>query len=301
MISKSLYNCYLSFNLVVTDTCIFLSEPYQKVELTEEQKLFIKTNNLGHLKVYSLYHWKTFHFFIYLNYFLVKKAFSPQLAQNFKSFMFLNGQVALNRCIVIDELARTKALTSNLYSWQTNNIGDSVLDDYSFKFFDGNKKYLDHPSSIHPGYANITPQLFSKALWQVAIERESYMEGLISEKVIIPIFFKRPFLYLSSPNSIHFLKKLGFDVFDDYIDISYDKEYDLEKRCKMFANEVKKITLLENKKILPIIKQKCHKNLNNMISLVYNEKLDIDKEKILDMYFKLQKIPNKLKELKYVE
>ena len=51
-----------------------------------------------------------------------------------------------------------------------------------------------------------------------------------SEKVVNSIYCLRPFIMVSTPYSLKYLKKLGFKTFDKWWDESYDNEEDHEKR-----------------------------------------------------------------------
>jgi hypothetical protein len=52
----------------------------------------------------------------------------------------------------------------------------------------------------------------------------------ISEKTTQAICAKLPFVLVATPNSLYYLKKLGFKTFDRWWDESYDQEQDHEKR-----------------------------------------------------------------------
>lgn len=55
------------------------------------------------------------------------------------------------------------------------------------------------------------------------------------------IWFGRPFLLLSGPRSLQYLKKLGFKTFDAWFDESYDYEPLLFSRCDLIIKELDKI------------------------------------------------------------
>jgi hypothetical protein len=63
----------------------------------------------------------------------------------------------------------------------------------------------------------------------------------VTEKTIKPIATKTPFLILSTPGYLQYLRGLGFKTFGTLIDESYDSEEDLEKRTQMIVNQVKYI------------------------------------------------------------
>lgn len=72
---------------------------------------------------------------------------------------------------------------------------------------------------------------------------ESRLEdiGFLTEKTFKPIRAGQLFLIQGPPGTIGFLRKLGFDTFDDYIDHSYDTIDDWVKRTDTIHDELKKL------------------------------------------------------------
>jgi len=145
-------------------------------------------------------------------------------------------------------------------------------------------------------FNSLENKLLEKTLWSVIVE-SSGMEDFLSEKIVSPLLAQRPFLYLSSPKTLKFLKSLGFDVFDDIIDISYDVEYDLVKRTQMFSEQVSKISNLDSDSLSDELTHRCEKNFKNVFNLVKTQNLSDDLSKCLDIIFNIERIPNKVKKL----
>jgi hypothetical protein len=51
-------------------------------------------------------------------------------------------------------------------------------------------------------------------------------------------------LFIAAPGYVNQLRILGFDLFDDIIDHSYDREDNIFKRCDMVFDELKRLTEL---------------------------------------------------------
>ena len=84
-----------------------------------------------------------------------------------------------------------------------------------------------------------------------------------TEKIWKAIMGLHPFIIVSSPYFLDFLKSLGYKTFSKWIDESYDLEPDLDKRIEMVTDEIKKLTL------------KSQDELQNMLiemlpTLIYN-------------------------------
>lgn len=88
----------------------------------------------------------------------------------------------------------------------------------------------------------------------------------VTEKTMKPIMNLHPFFVVGNPNTLKYLKSLGFKTFGDFWDESYDSEINYKKRCEMIISEVKKL---------------CNKSQKEMIEmigdmqeiLIYNKKL----------------------------
>jgi len=60
----------------------------------------------------------------------------------------------------------------------------------------------------------------------------------ISEKTMLPIWYKKPFIVVGAPYSLEYMKKLGFKTFDDYWDESYDTTVNHTERLKKIMDVV---------------------------------------------------------------
>jgi len=94
---------------------------------------------------------------------------------------------------------------------------------------------IDKDSSFHLNYDaeyNFCYNKNNKKAFCFVINesRFAYPLGILSEKILIPIVNKRPFILSAPPYSLKYLKSLGFKTFDKYWDESYDQEENHEKR-----------------------------------------------------------------------
>lgn len=67
-----------------------------------------------------------------------------------------------------------------------------------------------------------------------------------SEKIFKPIICKHPFIIVSRPNSLEYLKKIGYKTFHPYIDESYDNIDNDEKRLLAIVEEVERLSKQDN-------------------------------------------------------
>jgi hypothetical protein len=172
----------------------------------------------------------------------------------------LNNRSAWHRVIFLDMIYNKPYFKEILYS-----LNELFIYPHSIETFIGPhekiyiqtaKKYLDiAPINLdlskagwdtkglgidHPAYTDSYLNI---------ITENSYEETFLSEKTFKPLASGQLFLIYSGPGSIQFLRDLGFDVFDDYIDHSYDLEQDWIKRGEKITKELDKWFAADHEKI----------------------------------------------------
>ena len=117
---------------------------------------------------------------------------------------------------------------------------------------------------------------------------ESYFVGptFITEKTYKEFIFKRPFLLLGSAGINQSLKDLGFELYDEIFDYSFDSENDNFTRLKKFWNQIYRYIDLRPtifRKILNVLDDKIEYNRKKYIEWYINYALNMPKsvEKIL--------------------
>lgn len=68
----------------------------------------------------------------------------------------------------------------------------------------------------------------------------------LTEKILRPIACRQPFMLLSGPGSLKFLRSYGFLTYGDYIDESYDKETDQKKRRQLLISSMKQASEIKD-------------------------------------------------------
>lgn len=106
-----------------------------------------------------------------------------------------------------------------------------------------------------------------------------------SEKIFKPIYYKQPFILVSTPGSLKKLREFGYWTFDKWIDESYDEEQDFNKRMKMIMDEVERLTHLSDDEWVKLIHDMyavLDFNYRHYISYCYDRRITKDAIK----YFK---------------
>jgi hypothetical protein len=76
-----------------------------------------------------------------------------------------------------------------------------------------------------------------------------YPIRFITEKIFRPISFKHPFIIMCAPNSLEILHRLGYKTFHPYINESYNKETDPNKRLIMIVDEIERLSNLNQNEL----------------------------------------------------
>ncbi len=129
-------------------------------------------------------------------------------------------------------------------------------------------------------YLSVESEMDDFSIWEDNSEGNLFhwMEkncSRFTEKIMIPILFKKPFLNLGPLHGLKILKSYGFKTFDSIIDESYDTEVDLDKRMDMVLDELERLSKIDLNELTPILDY----NYNLLLDMNKNRK------KYLEQYF----------------
>lgn len=96
-----------------------------------------------------------------------------------------------------------------------------------------------HQTTWRDGYPSM--DLYLDA-WVEVVPETMYKDAwFITEKTVKPIMTKTPFLLLSTPGYLNYLKEKGFQTFDSLIDESYNQQDNIEDQAKMLVDQLESI------------------------------------------------------------
>jgi hypothetical protein len=144
--------------------------------------------------------------------------------EKFKNFGYISD---LSKGITLDVSLTQKELLENL-------AGGNA------RFSDPNKNVLDffHNDS----YFSIVQE--SGGGWE-AFDQDK-ISAYFTEKITKPLYYGHPFILIGFPNSLKFLKEMGFKTYDDIFDESYDELETWEERTKAVWKEIEKVLTLSD-------------------------------------------------------
>jgi len=92
-------------------------------------------------------------------------------------------------------------------------------------------------------FSNI--KVLAQGLFHIVTETNFYEDRIhLTEKIFKPIAARRPFILVSAPGNLKYLKSYGFKTFDKWIDESYDDEKDNDKRISMIVDQIERLCKL---------------------------------------------------------
>jgi hypothetical protein len=192
--------------------------------------------------------------------------------KNFKySFICMNNRGHEHRCALIDHLEKYKLINSNnIITWH-NFLNENMH--YNYKYFKHRPIKLDDDFDIKLD-SYLIPHQYFESLFDVVSEA-THRCVFITEKTIKPLYYKKPFIVFGAQGFHKYLKELGFELYDEIFDYSFDNESDLEKRADLFAKEIKKLEEIktdeQRDKIYQMLSKKINTNYKNMLRLMTDD------------------------------
>lgn len=187
-------------------------------------------------------------------------------------FIYLNGKSHDHRCQLIDILARDDLLKYSAYSWHSEY---TALPEhrYQFKWYDGSKKILDEQFPLRKDQGWLPPEYY-QSFFQVVSET-TVRAKFITEKTVIPLLIGKPFIIAAARGINKKLEELGFQLYDEIFDYSFDDIEDDWHRFEKISENVMRLTevpISEIKNYNSRIRDKVLFNKQRAIELAISEK-----------------------------
>ncbi len=194
-------------------------------------------------------------------------------------FIYLNGKSHDHRCQLIDVMASEDLLKHSAYSWYANYMGNSP---YNFKYYSGDKKILDQQFDTIKDQGWV-PKEYYQSFFQVVPET-TVRAKFITEKTIVPLLIGKPFLIAAAKGINRKLESLGFKLYDELFDYSFDDIEDDQQRFIEIGKVVKRLTELPLHEL-----RQYHK--------VIQDKISYNREKVIELAFDQNIVPDLVKEI----
>lgn len=184
--------------------------------------------------------------------------FPTQIAPR-KLFLSLNNKAHWHRCMMMDYLEKNDLIKHGDISWHEKNTS------YNFKWWKMKRMTLDEKYVHTLNSYSTLPQGFSDTF--ISLVAEANMKAhFITEKTWMPVFFGRPFI-IFGPAGIHKeMATLGFKMYDEIFDYSFDDIENMEERCQAIMDV---LTSLVTQDLLDL-RNKIQPKLDHNAKLAYD-------------------------------
>ena len=197
-------------------------------------------------------------------------------------FISYNRKAHNHRCMLIDQFAKYSLIDKNLISWQDPNI------DYKFKHFKLRPLIIDQPDASPYGSmdSHLIPPIHYKAFCNIIAESITSDPIFITEKTAKAFATGDIFLVLGARNFHRELEKMGFELYTEIFDYSFDSK-DTPSRASGIINNILNLPddLKELTKLKDSLYTKRIHNHNRLIEIARDYKfIDTKLIKLLKEY-----------------
>jgi hypothetical protein len=178
-----------------------------------------------------------------------------------KLYMSLNVKPRPHRSMLMDELCHHDLLKHGHISWHTNDP------DYVWKYWKPTKLIID-TESVNQW---TVPSTYKSTLFNLITESSTDV-AFVTEKTCTAMFFKKPFLVLGSRGFHRALKDMGFELYDELFDYSFDTDTSLTNRIHGIINNINNLKDQDYELLRHKVKDKVDYNYNKVVELATSRK-----------------------------
>lgn len=186
-----------------------------------------------------------------------------------KLFTSMNGRAHPWRCRFIDYMYNADLFNHGNISW--HNL-DEFDYNYQFKYWSPEKLNFDNEFTRPDGICDIfkPPQEFQTSLFSFISESNTNCL-FYTEKTFLPILNKRPFFIYGAPHANTYIKNLGFEIFDEIIDYTFDSVENDTRRCQLYFEQASNLAKIPLDTLKNAVYSKVEHNFNRLLEIVENK------------------------------
>jgi hypothetical protein len=183
-------------------------------------------------------------------------------------FISLNNRSHYHRCVFIDEMAKQDLIDKGVVTW-VKHLNENF--DFPYKHFD-NRQLLLNDEFNNKLNSFLIPEEYNQSLFHVITEA-THKATFITEKTVIPTLLKKPYIVIGSHGYNSRLIDLGFKLYDEIFDYSFDNELDLFKRTELFVNNVNRTLNINLTDMYNLLVPKIEYNYNRALEIINDKSL----------------------------
>jgi hypothetical protein len=180
----------------------------------------------------------------------------------------LNNKPHMHRCFMMDMLQKYGLVENQAISWiNTTDMPGYFVTNFEFKYWQEKKQTLTDTYNEIPDSYKMMPAEYYSSFIQV-VNESTMLCDFITEKTTMPLFLKKPFVVLNTKNYNFWLKELGFELYEEIFDYSFDSIDNFQDRFEAGVIEIARINSMSREKQFMLYKEIIPK-------LEHNKKLAI--------------------------
>jgi len=244
------------------------------------------------LKRFKILYWPTYiisHTYsglmeIFINHFNLNDLYeSPKFLAIEKKFDYLyinlNNKSRYHRCLMMDKLCENNLMDVGLNSWNmlsTDRITSSddfnlCYTSYIFKCWKEKKINIDDFNVDKCIVDEYSKKLLQPNSLLALVTETFHRTNFITEKTFRPIFLEQPFIAFGGKNQNKELVNLGFELYDEIFDYSFDSLDSLEGRADGIVDNLKKIKDENYYDIYELLLPKIKRNKYRIMEIFNND------------------------------
>ena len=226
------------------------------------------------------------------------------------AFTTYNRRPRDHRLALLGSLEKENLLKNSIYSWggdfernldhhnmsmhvNRKYFNSDIEDDMYHTLINISKKIVEHDVTFdlgNPAWITNWKHIFNTN-FQLIVEtyaRDTKDETFLSEKSFKPFSSGQPFVLWGDIGTVQAIREHGYDVYDKWIDHSYDNISNGAKRLKAVTEEVKRLTSISNEEwaeilydMLPTIKSN-YQNLSGCYNKSFQSRINSGQKNFLD-------------------
>lgn len=192
-----------------------------------------------------------------------------------KLFYLPIRQAKNHRMLLLDELEKRNLLTHEISAFtclDPNDVWKENLIKVRGSHYNAGKRDLENGRELPDNLYENPPNVMRKCLINVVSET-SFGSHFFTEKTVWPLLYQMPFIIHGACGINKKLTTLGFKLFDEIIDYSFDDIQSPRERTEAIAVELKRLAdlNLNYTKVYASVKDKLEHNLCRLIDLYHND------------------------------
>jgi hypothetical protein len=203
-------------------------------------------------------------FYLYDSFLKLDNNSYDKLSDIKKVFISMNNRGHAHRCLLLDMLAKHNMIDMGYISWRG---ADSIVK-YNFNHWTP-KKLEFNDGFLTKNSIHTLPREYSHAL--INLVSESTTDTLfLTEKTYHAVLAEKPFLVQGCKGIHAYLSNLGFEMYDEIFDYSFDEVSNDQQRTEMIVENFKKLVNEDLNEINKLLSYKSIRNKQRAIQIIKN-------------------------------